>query len=125
MNAVVYSNYYAYHRGNIVTDEELDTGVYCYADIDSLAPLSLTGNSKDMVIGVISGWLAKSDTKRNKLCLDARSCKLVGIIAPIDTNAKLPWVMPEEDKLAFRVDPQNLMAPAHWMRCIWNWKHTK
>ena len=33
--------------------------------------------------------------------------------------------MPEEDKLAFRLDPLSLVAPVNWMRNIWNWKGKK
>ena len=63
---MVYASHYGFHRGNIVTDEKLDSGVYAYGDIGELAPVDLRQNgTKYMVIGVMAGWLAKSDHDKN------------------------------------------------------------
>ena len=67
-------------------------------------------------LGLISGYLNKKQTKKGRVSLDPRSCKLVCIFAPFDTEVTLPFELGAEDGL----DPWHLGAPLRWYRIMGN-----
>ena len=78
-NNVAYHLYYGYTRCNLAQDIHLREGVYAYVDIDSaLRKLDLSKHfERTKCLGVVEGYLKyKHD---DKLCLDARSCKLIAV----------------------------------------------
>ena len=115
---------YGYHRTNIVTDEKIEVGVFAYGDISEIIPVNRKQDpgSEHYVIGVLSGYLMKTDRVRRHFALGPRSCRTEGVFAPLDVTAQFPWVMPEEDRLACRLDPLNLGAATTWSRKIADWK---
>ena len=72
------------------------------------------------VIGLIAGYLLKVDKNKGRICLDPRSCRLIGFFAPIQQNLDLPLKMGEEDKVALLCSPENLGAATYWNQRVWN-----
>ena len=111
----LYYQRYGYHRCNIVIDEKMGAGVYAYTDIVSLLDSlnrKLAG-TRHIVIGVIYGYLHKVGTPKTRICLDPRSCKLVGFFAQSNIPAGAPFIMGEEDKMSLRLCPDDLGVPVH------------
>ena len=88
----------------------MGAGVYAYTDIVSLLnwlprkePMT-----KHAVIGVIYGYLDKVSTPRTRICLDPRSCKLLGFFSQFQISAGAPFTMGEEDSLSLRLGPEYL-----------------
>ena len=54
------------------------------------------------------------------MSLDSRSCRLLAIFAPFDTEVSVPFKLGAEDTLAFRINHFNLGVPLKWYRIINN-----
>ena len=125
VNHFAYQSVYGVHRTNIQIDTNLDSGVYAFPCIGGISPLDLRfAENKHKIIGVLRGFLRKSDHNNNRISLDPRSCQFLGFFVPLDQDAKLPWTMPEEDKIAMRIHPGELGAPVSWFRQLMYWDIT-
>ena len=109
-------------RCNINLDSELRTGVYCYPDVRTVVRKLQLINIVDQrsIIAVLSGWLLKTHKQKERMSFKSRSCRLLGFFAPIDVNVRLPMVMGLEDKMIFRLAPEDLGAPSTWIYRIFN-----
>ena len=71
--------YYEYgtHRCNVMTDNQMEGGVYAYVDASTaIGKIDMQRKSDmNMVVGVIAGWVSKVEPKKGRLRLDPRSCK--------------------------------------------------
>ena len=96
--------------------------MYAYTDATALLNSlnRLLAPTRHVVIGVISGYLMKAGTTRTKICLDPRSCKLLGFFTQIKTPANAPFNLGEEDKMSLQLNPDQLGVPVQLMNKIWN-----
>ena len=102
---LAYYYHYGYHRCNLAQDTELEEGVYAFVDIQSALAQFDRSNARDRIkcLGLVSGYMKKRQNQKNRVCLDSRSCKLLCIFAPFDTEITLPFELGAEDALAFRL----------------------
>ena len=100
----------------------MGAGVYAYTDIVSLfgGLNRKMAATRHIVIGVIYGYLHKVGTPKTRICLDPRSCKLVGFFTQFNIPTGAPFFMGEEDKISLRLGPDDLGVPAYRMNKIWN-----
>ena len=85
-------------------DEKMGAGVYAYTDVTALLN-SLNRQlhpTRHVVIGVITGYLMKVGQSRTKVCLDPRSCKLLGFFPQIKVPANAPFTLGEQDKMSLK-----------------------
>ena len=80
--AVNLAYYYMYgsHRCNLMTDNTMQAGVYAYVDAQTAINKIVRSKKNDlrMVIGVVARWVLKHEPEKGRICLDPRSCKLLG-----------------------------------------------
>ena len=97
------------HRCNLAQDTELGSAVYCYPDVKTALNTIILSHTDDrrMCLGLVSGYLYKAQNKKDRISLDSRSCKLLKLFAPFDTEVELPMHMGSEDKLAFSLNQLN------------------
>ena len=104
VNAVAYYYYYGYVRCNLAQDSHLAEGVYAYTDIaKALADIDKRDTfDRTKCLGLVAGYLRKSDNTKGRMCLDSRSCELLAVFSPFCTDIDLPFTLGMEDALSFR-----------------------
>ena len=122
INTVAYYYYYGYVRCNLAQDSHLAEGVYAYIDIAKALKDIDTRDSNDRTkcLGLVAGYLRKTDNSKGRMCLDSRSCELLAVFSPCCTVIDLPFKLGAEDALAFRLPPEYLGAPLRWYRMLSN-----
>ena len=118
-----YAHYVRYgrHRCNLCTDIQMGSGAYCYTSAESVInAIDLkTAPDRRIVVGVIRGYLHKSETAKARMSLDPRSCKLLGfrsIRCASGTTLSI-W---RRRQIIIKVGPLELGAPVYWCNQIWN-----
>ena len=107
---LAYYFHYGSHRCNLSQDIELGSAVYCFLDVTTALNSINLPSSEDrrMCLGLISGYMYKAQNQKGRISLDSRSCKLLKLFAPFDTEVQLPMQLANEDELAFRLNQVNL-----------------
>ena len=72
------------HRCNILQDSELGSAVYCYPDVGTvIEKLDLSKSwDRTMCLALVEGYLHKARSKKGRISLDSRSCRLYKLFVP-------------------------------------------